>query len=80
MLVLSRNQGQKIVTIDLVITILEVSGSRVKLGFEGPGKVLRENARLRERVVEAEVAGRLAAQEKLCDVEMDLDRRENLQS
>ena len=37
MLVLSRKQGQRVVIgQDIHVTVLEVRGDRVKLGFEGP--------------------------------------------
>ena len=37
MLVLSRNIGERIVINDnIVLTVLEIRGDRVRLGFEGP--------------------------------------------
>jgi len=40
MLVLDRKQGQQIVIgEDMVVTVLEVRGTRVKLGFLGPAEV-----------------------------------------
>ncbi len=40
MLVLSRKPGEKLVISDnIIITVLEVVGSRVRLGIEAPGDV-----------------------------------------
>lgn len=40
MLVLNRKKGERIVIGNSVfVTVLEVRGDRVKLGFEGPGEV-----------------------------------------
>lgn len=40
MLVLSRKRGEAIVVgRDIEVTVLEVRGDRVKLGFKGPGEV-----------------------------------------
>lgn len=41
MLVLSRKKGERVVIgQDIQVTVLEVRGDRVKLGFYGPGDVL----------------------------------------
>jgi len=48
MLVLSRKQGERVIVgKHIVVTVLEIRGSRVKLGFIGPGEVLihREEGR-----------------------------------
>jgi len=39
MLVLSRKQGERIIVGEVELTVLEVRGDRVKLGFAGPREV-----------------------------------------
>lgn len=40
MLVLSRNQGEKIVIgNNIVVTVVDIRGDRVRLGFTGPNEV-----------------------------------------
>jgi carbon storage regulator len=40
MLVLSRKSGEEIVVAnDITVTVIEIRGGRVKLGFEGPSEI-----------------------------------------
>ncbi len=59
MLVLNRKKGERVVIGNSVfVTVLEVRGDRVKLGFEGPGEV---------PIHREELAFRLAAEEENAD-------------
>jgi carbon storage regulator len=58
-LVLNRKKGERVVIGNSVfVTVLEVRGDRVKLGFEGPGEV---------PIHREELASRLAAEEEKAD-------------
>jgi carbon storage regulator len=51
MLVLSRKRGEAIVVgRDIEVTVLEVRGDRVKLGFKGPGEVPIHRAEVKLRI------------------------------
>ena len=51
MLVLSRKQGQRVVIgKDVRVTVLEVRGDRVKLGFNGPLEVPIHRRELHEKL------------------------------
>ncbi len=51
MLVLSRKQGECVrVGEDIEVTVLEVRGSRVKLGFSGPPSVPIHRGEVRARI------------------------------
>ena len=53
MLVLSRKAGEAIVVgQDIWVTVLEVRGNRVKLGFECPAEVSIHRRELAERIAE----------------------------
>ena len=55
MLVLSRKYGEKIVIDEnIVVTVLEVSGDRVRLGFSAPKEVLIVRSELLDQQKEAE--------------------------
>ena len=57
MLVLSRKQGQRVVIgKDIHVTVLEVRGDRVKLGFEGPVEVPIHREEVSERIAQASPA------------------------
>jgi carbon storage regulator len=66
MLVISRKPGERIrVGEDVVVTVLEVSGSTVRLGIEAPGDVRI----LRQEVLDAiEAENRAAAGTGLADL------------
>lgn len=67
MLCLSRKEGESvIIDRDMKVSVLRISPSKVRLGFEGPDEVMRE-----------EVLIRLLAGEEPRNIEDDLDRREN---
>ena len=52
MLVLNRKKGQRIIIGNHVeVTVLEVRGDRVKLGFRGPAEVPIHREELFERIV-----------------------------
>ena len=54
MLVLSRKQGERIVIgKEIRLTVLEVRGDRVKLGFEGPMHVPIHRLEVSERIARA---------------------------
>lgn len=50
MLVLTRRKGETLVAGEVVVTVLEITGNRVRLGFEAPAGcvILREEAKARE--------------------------------
>jgi len=51
MLVLSRKRGEAIVIGDgVTLTVLEVHGGRVKLGFDGPAEVPIHREEVRRRI------------------------------
>lgn len=59
MLVLNRKQGERVVIGgNVFVTVLDVRGDRVKLGFEGPGEVA---------IHREELAFRLAAEQDNAD-------------
>lgn len=59
MLVLNRKKGERVVIGgNVFVTVLEVRGDRVKLGFEGPGEI---------PIHREELAFRLAAEEDEAD-------------
>lgn len=59
MLVLNRKKGERVLIGNLVfVTVLEVRGDRVKLGFEGPGEI---------PIHREELVFRLAAEEDEAD-------------
>ena len=61
MLVLSRKRGEEIlIGNDITVTVLEVRGDRVKLGFSAPGEVPIHRAEVYQRI------------EDECSVEEDL--------
>ncbi len=52
MLVLARKKGEKIVIgRDIEVTVLEVRGDRVKLGFTGPAEVPIHRSEVHEKIV-----------------------------
>ena len=57
MLVLSRKAGEQVIIgQQIVVTVLAVRGSRVKLGFLGPGEVLIERAEIQRKQVLGDAA------------------------
>ena len=53
MLVLDRKRGQQVVIGNgIVVTVLEVRGSRVKLGFVGPAEVPIHREEIRRKCLE----------------------------
>lgn len=53
MLVLSRKQGQRVLIGDEIeLTVLEVRGSRVKLGFRGPAEVPIHREELKQKIAD----------------------------
>ncbi len=51
MLVLSRKDGQKVVVgHNVVVTVLEIRGDSVKLGFDAPGEVPIHREEVRRRI------------------------------
>ena len=51
MLVLSRKQAERVlVGPDIVVTVLEITGGRVKLGFSAPAEVPIHREELRRRI------------------------------
>lgn len=51
MLVLARKQGEKVIIgRDIEVTVLEVRGDRVKLGFKGPAEVPIHRAEVYEKI------------------------------
>jgi carbon storage regulator len=53
MLVLSRKRGERVVIgKDIYVTVLEVRGDRVKLGFECPAEVPVHRKEISERIAE----------------------------
>ncbi len=52
MLILARKKGEKIVIgRDIEVTVLEVRGDRVKLGFTGPAEVPIHRSEVHEKIV-----------------------------
>jgi carbon storage regulator len=69
MLVLSRKRNEKVfVGKNIVVTIVEIRGNTVRLGFGAPRKI---------QIEREEVRARIAAGEPLHQIETDLDYREN---
>lgn len=63
MLVLSRNLGERIVIgNNVIVTVLEIRGDRVRLGFDGPSEVPIHREELHRRLAAEQggTAGRLA--------------------
>ena len=61
MLVLSRKCGEAIVIADnIVVTVLEVRGGRVKLGFGAPGDAAIHRAEIYEKIEHCLPAGAYA--------------------
>jgi carbon storage regulator len=57
MLVLSRKEGQRVVIgEEIEVTVLEVRGSRVKLGFHGPVDVPIHREELHQKIADSEPA------------------------
>lgn len=53
MLVLSRKQGERVlIGQEIEVTVLEVHGSRVKLGFRGPAEVPIHREELFEQIAD----------------------------
>ncbi len=94
MLVLSRKAGEKVfVGDDLVLTLVEIRGDKVRLGFEAPRDVNIAREEVRNRQLRqtntiptasmapehriAEVRQRIEAGEALNRIEEDLDHKEN---
>ena len=85
MLCLSRKENEAItIGPDIRVTVVRIHASQVKLTIEAPQwlRVVRselpERDRLKDQAAEMEVRGRLAAEEDLASIELDLDHRENL--
>ena len=52
MLVLSRKQGESVVLRDdIVVTVIELRGGRVRLGVEAPGEVAVHRKELHDKIV-----------------------------
>lgn len=57
MLVLSRKPGERIaIGTDIFVTVLEVRGDRVKLGFAGPAEVPIHREEVQARMAKQEAA------------------------
>ena len=57
MLVLSRKTGEKVVIGDgIEVTVLQIRGDRVKLGFSAPKEVTIHRQELRQRIADAQPA------------------------
>ena len=51
MLVLSRKQGERVlIGYEIELTVLEIRGSRVKLGFRGPAEVPIHREELHQKI------------------------------
>lgn len=58
MLVLSRARGEQItIGQNVTVTVLEVRGNKVKLGFQGPPEVPIHREEIRERVLAEQGCG-----------------------
>ncbi|HVA50682.1 MAG TPA: carbon storage regulator [Pirellulales bacterium] len=67
MLVLSRTRGEQIVIGGtMTVTVLEVRGDKVKLGFEGPSEIPVHRQEVHERLRQEQNAWREAAQPAVC--------------
>ena len=67
MLVLSRNKGQQIVIGgSITVTVLEVRGDKVKLGFAGPAEVPIHRQEVFERLEQERHASVLPADAATC--------------
>ena len=61
MLVLSRKQGEGIVIgHDITVTVVEIRGGRVKLGFSGPSEVPIHREEVRRRIEQESPIGECA--------------------
>lgn len=60
MLVLSRSESQKVDVADgeIVVTVLEIRGKLVRLGFEAPGSVSINRREVTERLVQESASPR----------------------
>ena len=58
MLILNRKPGQKIIIGSVILTVLETSNSRVRLGFEAPDDLRILRGELLEKETEYEVRDR----------------------
>lgn len=72
MLVLSRRKDERVFIGDnLAVTVVEIRGDKVRLGFDAPREVPIEREEVRRR---------MAAGEPLHRIEDDLDHRENIEA
>jgi carbon storage regulator len=63
MLVLSRHKGERIVIgNDIVLTVVEIRGDRVRLGFTGPQEVPIHREEVFQRVIQEQAAENAAGQ------------------
>lgn len=68
MLVLSRNKGEQIVIgNNLVLTVVDIRGDRVRLGFEGPAEVPIHRMEVYHRLMEEEKRAENLAKEEVCN-------------
>ena len=66
MLILSRRPGESIaIGDDVLVSVIEVSGARVKIGIEAPQHILILRQELREAVKEENRAGHQARPEEM---------------
>ena len=66
MLVLSRHKGERIVIgNDIVLTVVEIRGDRVRLGFTGPQEVPIHREEVFQRVIQEQNAEHNAASDRL---------------
>ncbi len=66
MLVLSRHKGERIVIgNDIVLTVVEIRGDRVRLGFTGPQEVPIHREEVFQRVIQEQHAEQNAASDRL---------------
>ena len=83
MLTLSRKVGQSInLSGGISVKLVEIRGNQVRLGFTAPMECRIVRDELEGRLAQyagagAEVRKRLAAGERLCDIEAGLDKKEN---
>lgn len=63
MLVLSRHKGERIVIgDDIVLTVVEIRGDRVRLGFTGPQEVPIHREEVFQRVAQEQLEQKLAGE------------------
>lgn len=76
MLILSRRPGQKIaIGDDIMITVVEVSGDRIKVGIEAPDEVVILRQELCEAVIEENKAAATRARPEQPDAALALMSR-----